>query len=69
MVAAMQGTERLLTSAEVAARLGISKRTVHRRALSGEIPLVRKLHEPNGAFLFDPMLIEHLARQSEKAAS
>ena len=63
----MQGTERLLTSAEVAAKLGISKRTVHRRAELGEIPFVRKLHEPNGAYLFDPAVIGYLARQQDEA--
>ena len=62
----VDGTDRLLTSAEVATKLRISKRTVHRRAELGKIPFVRKLHEPNGAYLFDPAVVDFLARQQEQ---
>lgn len=65
----MQMTERLLTTAEVAAKLKISKSTVCRRAETGAIPFVRKLHEPNGAYLFDPTVVDVLARQAERATA
>lgn len=69
MVAAMQATTKYLRTADVAARLGLSKRTVHRRALTGEIPNVGKTYEPNGPFLFDPAVIDVLARNAQRAAS
>jgi len=69
MVTDMQETARYLTAAEVAVRLKISKRTVHRRALTGAIPAVEKLRGPNGAFLFEPTVIDYLARQAEKATA
>lgn len=43
----------LLTASDVAAKLGISVRTVHRRAASGELKVVKKLPGVRGALLFD----------------
>lgn len=69
MVRTMAENERLLTSAEAARKLGIRKRTLLRRVETGQIPFVRKLHEPNGAYLFEPSVIDYLARQAQTGAN
>jgi predicted DNA-binding protein (UPF0251 family) len=43
----------LLTAAQVAEKLGISARTVQRRAAAGELKVVQQLPGPTGALLFD----------------
>ncbi|MCW2900027.1 MAG: hypothetical protein JWO67_2292 [Streptosporangiaceae bacterium] len=53
----------LLTSPEVAQRLGCSVRTVHRLVTSNQLIAAQKLPGPNGAFLFDPAVIEMFQRQ------
>lgn len=69
IVSDVPDSDGLLTSAEAAARLKIRKRTLLRRVESGSIPFVRKLHEPNGAYLFNPAVIDLLVRQQSKVAS
>lgn len=46
--------------------LGISGRTVIRRAEAGELAYIRKLPGPNGDYLFDPAVIEKY--RTEQAA-
>lgn len=55
----------LMTSSQVAARLGVSVRTVHRLATSGELAAGLKLPGPNGAFLFDEDAVEQFAQQRD----
>lgn len=52
----------LLTSPQVALRLGKSIRTVHRLAESGALVPTQKLPGPNGAFLFRRTDVERLAK-------
>lgn len=59
----------LLTSPEVATRLGRSIRTVHRLVISGQLVPAQKLPGPNGAFLFDPADVEQFLAQREPVAS
>lgn len=54
-----------MTSIEAADRLGLTRRTFLRRVEAGRIPYVTKLHEPNGAYLFDPAVIDRAAREAE----
>lgn len=58
----------LLTSPEVAHRLGCSTRTVHRLVTSNHLIPAQKLPGPNGAFLFDAAVVEMYARQRSAAA-
>jgi len=58
----------LLTSPQVAHRLGCSVRTVHRLVESDELIPAQKLPGPNGAFLFDAADVEMYARQRCNAA-
>jgi len=59
----------LLTADEASRMLGCSARTVHRKAEAGELPVVRRLPGPNGAYLFDRAAVEELvkARAVERA--
>ena len=59
----------LLTSPEVAARLGCSVRTVHRLVTSDQLIPAQKLPGPNGAFLFDPNVVEMFRRQRSTVAA
>ena len=59
----------LLTSAETATRLGVSTRTVARRAASGELPFVRKLPGIRGGYLFEAAIIDRIARWARKGAA
>jgi excisionase family DNA binding protein len=63
----MTTTARLLTTAQVAAKLGKSTRTVQRMAESRELPYVAKLPGPRGAYVFDPEVVELAARQEASA--
>jgi len=53
--------EALLTSPEVASRLGCSVRTVHRLVKDSRLHPAHKLPGPNGAFLFDADAVERIA--------
>ena len=63
----------LITVADVAARLGVSRTTVHRYAASGDLPYVNKMPGIRGGYLFDPAVVALFARQrrngSRKKAS
>lgn len=59
----MANTRQLFTAVEAAKMLGKSRRTILRMVESGELPFVRKLDGPNGAYLFDAAVIEYMARQ------
>ncbi len=54
--------DHLLTSPQVAHRLGKSIRTVHRLAESGDLVPVQKLPGPNGAYLFRESDVERLVK-------
>jgi excisionase family DNA binding protein len=58
----------VLTAAEVGEKLGVSGRTIARRADAGEIKILRKLPGPNGDYLFDSAEIERYI-EAAKAAS
>lgn len=57
----------LLTSPEVSRLLGVSIRTVHRRAEAGDLRSVRKLPGPNGAFLFARADVDAFLEAAAKA--
>lgn len=61
--------EEFILSSEVGVILRKSPRTVARLAESGEIPYVRKLPGPNGAYLFKRSDVEKLAAERTEAAS
>ena len=50
--------EELLTTAELAARLGVSPSAISRRVAAGTLKPVRKMPGKRGAFLFDASQIE-----------
>ncbi len=53
----------VMTVNEVAALLGMDRRTVQRRAQAGELPYVRRLpFGQNGAYVFDRTVVEMFAR-------
>jgi excisionase family DNA binding protein len=51
-----------ITTAQAAKILGVSIRTVHRRADAGEIPHEMKLPGPRGAYVFDEDAIAAIAK-------
>ncbi len=51
-----------ITTAEAAQILGVSVRTVHRKADAGEIPHEMKLPGPRGAYVFDEATVRELAK-------
>lgn len=51
----------LLSATEVAKQLGVSVRTVHRRATTGALPPAGKLPGATGAFVFDPQVVADYA--------
>ncbi len=57
-----------ITSAEAGVILGVSARTVQRRADSGELACIRKLPGPNGDYLFDRSEVERVAAELVKAS-
>jgi predicted site-specific integrase-resolvase len=59
----------LLTSTQAGAALGVSGRTVLRRAEKGELRVVQKLPGWNGTWLFDRAEIEALAAQQREGAA
>jgi excisionase family DNA binding protein len=56
----------LLTSAEAALRLGVSTRTIARRAASGDLPFVRKLGGVRGGYLFDSAVVDLYLRRTRR---
>lgn len=52
---------KLLTTMQVAKRLGKSRRTVHRMASTGHLPVAHKLPHERGAYLFDAAAIDRMA--------
>lgn len=58
----------IVTSAEVAQILGVSRRTVHRRATAGLLPVMHKLRSGRGDFLFDKAAIEQIADERKAGA-
>jgi excisionase family DNA binding protein len=56
----MSQAAHLLSTAQVAEVLGVSKATVKRLALSGELPHALKLPGDTGAYLFDRKDVERL---------
>ena len=57
----------VMTVQEVAALLGLDRRTIQRRAESGELPYRYKLPGVNGRYLFDPAVVEMFARHGDGA--
>lgn len=60
----MANSRQLLTAVEAAEVLQCSRRTILRMVESGDLPYVRKLEGPNGAYLFDAGVVGVIARQS-----
>lgn len=58
-----------LTAAESGTILGVSARTVIRRAEAGELPYIRKLPGPNGDYLFRRAVVERAAAEQAKAGA
>lgn len=56
----------LMTSTEAGAVLGMSARTVQRRAENGQLAYKRKLPGPNGAYLFEAAEVERFKRAIEQ---
>lgn len=59
----------LLTSPQVALRLGCSTRTVHRLVTSNDLIPAHRLPGPNGAFLFDSADVEAYCQQRDGEAA
>jgi predicted DNA-binding transcriptional regulator AlpA len=66
----MPSPQKLISTSEVAALLGIDPRTVQRRAESGDIPTAGKLPGATGAYLFNEadVLREAHLEPSERAS-
>jgi excisionase family DNA binding protein len=62
----VSATARLLTTGQVAERLGLHIRKVQRMAGNGELPYAEKLPGPNGRYVFDAAVIDVLARQQQR---
>jgi excisionase family DNA binding protein len=58
---------KLLTTKQVAERLGVDVRTVHRMADTGRLPYVTKLEGATGAYVYDPDAIDAIAQQRQEA--
>ena len=57
----------LMTTTEAGRILGKSPRTVQRLAENGDLEYAQKLPGPNGAYLFEPAVIQrHAARESRQ---
>ena len=64
-MAAVPATLDLMTVGEVAARLGVSIRTVHRMAEDGRLRAATKLPGPKGAWLFERADVERFAAAAQ----
>ena len=58
----------LMTTAQVAARLGVTVTTVNRWAADGTLPVARKLPGRTGANLYAPADVEALVTRKGSAA-
>ena len=58
-----------LTSPQVAQLLDCSLRTVHRLVSNDDLIPAQKLPGPNGAFLFDPAVVEMYRRSKAKTVA
>jgi excisionase family DNA binding protein len=56
---------RYLTARQVAERLGVDLRTVHRMARSGRLRIIDKLPGRTGAYLFHPATIDKAQQRQE----
>lgn len=61
--------DELMTSTQVAAKLGCSLSTIQRMAAAGILPVVQKLPGPKGAFLFSRQVVELVAERGRKPNS
>lgn len=59
----------LLSTSEVATLLGVERSVITRRVQMGRLPIAQKLPGPNGAYLFDPDVIEALRDQPNPAVA
>jgi excisionase family DNA binding protein len=59
----MTTTAALLTTRQVAERLGVDRGTVSRAAAAGRLPAAGKLPGRTGAYLFDVAVIDDAARE------
>lgn len=59
----------LLSTAEVAARLGVHHATVARMVLDGRLSARHRAPGPRGAFLFDPAEVDRFAETRNKATA
>ena len=66
---AVTATARLLSTGQVAKRLGIHIRKVQRMAEAGDLPYVDKLPGHNGRYVFDAAVIEVIAKQRERESA
>lgn len=55
----MESSNRLVTTADAARRLGVTPQTVIRKVHAGELSAKTKVPGLRGAFLFEPSEIEH----------
>lgn len=60
-------TSTLLSTGQVAKRLGIDRRTVLQRVGTGRLVPAQKLDGPNGAFLFDAEQVDELVAAKDEA--
>lgn len=56
----------LLTSAEAAQKLRVSRTTIHRWVTTGRLPYIQKLEGIRGGYLFAPAAVDRLARQQSR---
>lgn len=61
----MPTSQPLLTTAEVAQRLGVDVRTVHRMVASGRLTPVQKLPGRTGSYVFSAAAVEAVAPERE----
>ena len=59
----------LMTAAEVAARYGVTARTVNRWVHAGRLTPAQKLPTPTGAYLFKASDVEALAAERTKVSA
>lgn len=66
-MANLAASSKLLTAAETAAELGVSRETVYRRVESGEWPAIRLGSGPKAPIRIDPdRLVESLSAASQR---
>lgn len=65
----MPNSPELVTTAEVADRLGCDVRTVHRMVRTGRLTPVQKLPGRTGSYVFSPADIDALAAATDRLES